>query len=96
MNSKMPRLNADEADYLLEALSNETWQVLEKWIDFYVKTMQESMVQFNLQNGEDEQELIRRKLRADGAARLLGMLKSSRESLKTKNKRVRTKKKVTR
>lgn len=95
-NIKTPKLGHDEAEYLLDALSGESWQVIEKWVQFYVQRIQDDVLQLRISSEDDQSELVRRKLRSEGAEKLLQALQTSRESLKKRDTRTRSKAKATR
>lgn len=90
---KIPKMTADQAEYLVESMSGETWQAIEIWLDFYVNTIKEDVLNYRIENDADERNVVRKRLQAQGAERLARMLKDSRNVVKDTDRAKRREKK---
>lgn len=84
MSSKV-RFTHDEMEVLLDMLSGQSWEVLNKWFLLVLEDRGDSVLKYNLQ-ALDDRGLVIAKAKFDGAKELISELIRQRGQLKELDK----------
>jgi hypothetical protein len=80
----LAKLTLEQLEDLKDLMSHDGFPVLLAEIDALVQTVQLDVVKLEVSGPDEERELVRRKCRAEGAARLAISIKNRLNSLKSK------------